>query len=91
MRPGMIPRTIGSVLGSSGIAGSLLVLNVGLVRGEPLAIAASGVLLLVSIAILHDTGAKVMALAIIMASTPVLVGLYLLLLWLSLRNWEGPG
>ena len=90
-RSSIQPRAVGIVLSSGGILGCLYVLERAVSRDtDPFAIGAGSVLFLVAIAILHDSGVKTMTIAISVAVIPVLVGVYLLVIWLSLRNWEGP-
>jgi hypothetical protein len=57
---------------------------------DPFAIGAGSFLLLVASVILHDTGMRTKTIVIGVVALPVLTGVYVLLLWLSLRSWDGP-
>ena len=90
-RSSIQPRAVGTVVGLGGILGCLYVLERAVSRDtDPFAIGAGFVLFIVAIAILHDSGLKTMTIAISLAVIPVLIGVYLLVIWLSLRNWDGP-
>jgi len=83
------PRPIAIVLSSGATLGSLYVFNLWLLRGaNHLALVAAAVLVLFAAAILHDTGVKAKAITITVGTVAVLVGLYVLVLWVSLRNWK---
>ena len=84
-------RAVGIVLSSGGILGCLYVLARALSRNtDPFAIGAGFVLFLVAIAILHDSGLKTTTIAISVSVMTALIGICLLVLWLSIRSWAGP-
>ncbi len=90
-RSSIQPSTVGTVLGAGGILGCLYVLARAVSRDtDPFAIGAGSVLFITGIAILHDSRLKTRTIAISIAVIAVPIGLYLLVFWLSLRNWDGP-
>ena len=84
-------RGLAIALSSAAIFGSLYLFIAGFQRGpHPVALIAATVCVAAAAVILHRSGMKPRTIAIAVGAVPMLLGLYVLLLWLSLRNWDGP-
>ena len=91
MSSGSEHRRLAIVLSSGALLGSMSVCSLQLLRApSPLQFAAGAALMTFAIAVLHDGGVKPRTIAIAVGVIPALLGLYLLIAWLSLRNWDGP-
>jgi mannose/fructose/N-acetylgalactosamine-specific phosphotransferase system component IIC len=76
-------------LGTGGVLGGVYAFFVWLVRGgSSLAPVAAATLVAAALVILHDSGVRTRRILISVAITAALAGLYVLILWLSLRNWQ---
>ena len=82
-------RVTARALSSGAILGGVYVFYVWLVDGgSPLAPVAAAALVTAALVVLRDSGARTRRIVIVVGVTAALAGVYVLILWLSLRNWQ---